>query len=91
MPDAVLVTGAFGLVGSATVTHLAAAGRHVVATDLDTPANRTAAAALPAGVTVQWTDLTDATAVGTLISSVAPASVIHLAAIIPPVCYANPG
>ena len=35
MSDAVLVTGAFGLVGTATVKHLAARGRHVVATDLD--------------------------------------------------------
>ena len=40
MSDAVLVTGAFGLVGSATVKQLAAAGRHVVATDLDTPATQ---------------------------------------------------
>ncbi|WP_167098585.1 NAD(P)-dependent oxidoreductase [Mycobacterium sp. DL592] len=90
MSDAVLVTGAFGLVGSATVKHLAAAARHVVATDLDTPANRKAAAALPTGVTVRWADLTDPKAVGTLMSSVAPASVIHLAAVIPPVCYSNP-
>ena len=91
MSDAVLVTGAFGLVGTATVKHLAARGRHVVATDLDTPANRKAAAALPPGVTVRWTDLTDAKAVGTLVSSVAPAAIIHLAAIIPPFCYARRG
>lgn len=91
MSDAVLVTGAFGLVGTATVKHLAARGRHVVATDLDTPANRKAAAALPPGVTVRWTDLTDAKAVGTLVSSVAPAAIIHLAAVIPPMCYVNPG
>jgi len=90
MSDAVLVTGAFGLVGSATVKHLSAAGRHVVATDLDTPANRKAAAALPRGVTVRWTDLTDPKAVGTLMCSVAPASIIHLAAVIPPLCYVNP-
>ena len=36
----VLVTGAFGLVGSATVKQLAADGRRVVATDLDVEANR---------------------------------------------------
>ena len=36
MSDAVLVTGAFGLVGAVTVKHLAATGRHVVATDLAT-------------------------------------------------------
>ena len=46
MSDAVLVTGAFGLVGTATVRHLARLGRRVVATDLDTRANRDAAALL---------------------------------------------
>ena len=48
MTDTVLVTGAFGLVGSETVRQLLAEGRRVIATDLDVPANRTAAAALPA-------------------------------------------
>ena len=90
MSDAVLVTGAFGLVGTATVKHLAGLGRRVVATDLDTPANRKAAAALPAGVTAQWADLTDPTRVGTLLATVQPAALIHLAAIIPPLCYAKP-
>lgn len=90
MSDAVLVTGAFGLVGTATVKHLAAAGRRVVATDLDTPANRKATAALPPAVTVRWTDLTDPVAAGALVSSVAPAAIIHLAAVIPPLCYVKP-
>ena len=47
--DTVLVTGGFGLVGSATVRRLGgrSAGR-VVATDLDTPANRKAQPKLPA-------------------------------------------
>jgi len=90
MSDTVLVTGAFGLVGSATVRHLAGQGRSVIATDLDTPATRKAAAELPPGVSVRWTDLTDPKAVGELVSSVAPASIIHLAAVIPPLCYANP-
>lgn len=91
MADAVLVTGAFGLVGTATVKHLAAQGRPVVATDLDTPANRKAAAALPAGVEVRWADLTDAGQVSALLGAVHPAAIIHLAAVIPPMCYANPG
>ncbi len=90
MTDAVLVTGAFGLVGSATVRHLATLGRHVVATDLDTPANRKAADDLPAGVRVRWADLTEPQQVGALLVEVAPASVIHLAAVIPPLCYAKP-
>jgi nucleoside-diphosphate-sugar epimerase len=37
MTGTVLVTGGFGLVGSATVRRLTELGRHVVATDLDTP------------------------------------------------------
>ena len=90
MSDAVLVTGAFGLVGKATVKQLAATGRRVVATDLETPATRNAAADLPAGVQVRWADLTDPAAVEKLLAEVSPAAVIHLAAVIPPLCYAKP-
>jgi nucleoside-diphosphate-sugar epimerase len=89
MTDTVLVTGAFGLVGSATVEKLAADGRRVIATDLETPANRKAAATLP--VPVRWADLTDAAAVNRLVAAVDPAAIIHLAAVIPPFCYANRG
>ncbi|MUL85122.1 MULTISPECIES: NAD(P)-dependent oxidoreductase [unclassified Mycolicibacterium] len=91
MSDAVLVTGAFGLVGSTVVTTLAAGGHMVVATDLDVPANRKAAAALPASVQVRWADLTDSAAVDALVAAVAPAAIIHLAAIIPPFCYMRRG
>lgn len=90
MSDAVLVSGAFGLVGTATVTQLARLGRRVVATDLDTPGNRRAAASVPAGVDVHWADLTDPGQVSTLLSAAAPAAIIHLAAVIPPLCYAHP-
>lgn len=72
MSDAVLVTGAFGLVGSATVKRLSADGRRVVATDLDVPANRKAAAKLPSTVTVHWADLTDPAAVDALVAAVSP-------------------
>src|ERR1700734_2931192 len=48
MAEKVLVTGGFGLVGSQTVRRLAADGHRVVATDLGTPAQRTAAASLAA-------------------------------------------
>ncbi|MGV9798427.1 NAD-dependent epimerase/dehydratase family protein [Mycobacterium sp. NPDC003449] len=89
--DAVLVTGAFGLVGSAVVKTLAAAGRRVVATDLDVPANRKAAAGLPASVAVHWADLTDPAAVDALVADVSPAAIVHLAAIIPPFCYRRRG
>jgi nucleoside-diphosphate-sugar epimerase len=90
MTETVLVTGAFGLVGSATVRQLRADGRRVVATDLDIPANRKAAAALLPASDVRWADLTDPEAVTALLHAVSPAAIIHLAAIIPPVCYARP-
>jgi len=91
MSDAVLVTGAFGLVGSATVERLTADGRRVVATDLDIPANRKAADKLPVGVEVRYADLTEPAAVDELIADVAPSAVIHLAAIIPPLIYTRRG
>ena len=87
----VLVTGAFGLVGSAVVRRLAGQGRAVVATDLELPATRRAArgvAGLP-GVAVRWADLTDAAAVQALLAEVRPAAIVHLAAVIPPLCYAR--
>jgi nucleoside-diphosphate-sugar epimerase len=90
MSETVLVTGAFGLVGSATVTRLLDEGRRVIATDLDVPANRKAAGRLPDTVDVRWTDLTDPAAVDALIRDVSPAAIVHLAAVIPPLCYARP-
>jgi nucleoside-diphosphate-sugar epimerase len=90
--DCVLVTGAFGLVGSAVVAALADQGRRVVATDLDIPSNRKRAQefAAGAGVEVRWADLTSTTDVDALLAAVAPTAIIHLAAIIPPFCYARP-
>lgn len=85
----VLVTGGFGLVGSATVRRLAELGRAVVVADLDTPANRAASERLPAGVTARWADLTNADQTSRLVGEVAPAVIIHLAAIIPPAIYKN--
>jgi nucleoside-diphosphate-sugar epimerase len=90
MSDTVLVTGAFGLVGSATVRALAAEGRRVVATDLGTDANRAKAQALPPEVEARWADLTTPSDVHRLIADVAPEAIIHLAAVIPPPIYRNP-
>jgi UDP-glucose 4-epimerase len=90
MSDAVLVTGGFGLVGSATVRRLAADGRRVVAADLDTPANRKAAKKLPSGVEFRWADLTDPEQVQRLVADTEPAAIIHLAAIIAPAIYRIP-
>jgi nucleoside-diphosphate-sugar epimerase len=91
MTDTVLVTGGFGLVGAETVKRLATDGRHVVIADLDTPANRKKAARLLDGVEVHWADLTDAAAVDRLVSEVSPSVIVHLAAVIPPPLYRNPG
>jgi nucleoside-diphosphate-sugar epimerase len=85
----VLVTGAFGLVGSSAVAELVSRGHHVVATDLESPANRKAALKRP-GVQASWADLTDVADVEKLLTSVAPQAIIHLAAVIPPLCYARP-
>lgn len=85
--DTILVTGAFGLVGSAVVRQLAADGRHVVATDLDIPANRKAAVELPKSVEVRYADLTNPNAVEHLVAAVRPSAIIHLAAVIPPFIY----
>lgn len=87
MSGTVLVTGGFGLVGSATVRRLAELGRTIVIADLDTPANRTAAATLPRGATVRWADLTDEDQTARLVADVAPEVIIHLAAVIPPTIY----
>ncbi|MGW0161879.1 NAD-dependent epimerase/dehydratase family protein [Mycobacterium sp. NPDC003323] len=87
--DHVLVTGGFGLVGTATVEKLVADGRRVTVTDLDTPANREAAASLT-GADVRWCDLTDPKALAALLVAVVPTAVIHLAAVIPPFCYSRP-
>jgi UDP-glucose 4-epimerase len=90
MSDTVLVTGGFGLVGSATVRQLSTDGRRVVVADLETPPNVEKAKTLPSGVEVRWTDLTDADQVQSLISDVAPVAIIHLAAIIAPAIYRIP-
>jgi nucleoside-diphosphate-sugar epimerase len=90
MSDAVLVTGGLGLVGAQTVKRLAADGRAVVATDLDTPENRKKARSLPDDVDIRWADLTNPADVDRLVSEAAPAAIIHLAAMIAPAIYRNP-
>jgi len=90
IPNPVLVTGAFGLVGTETVRRLAELGRRVVVTDLDTPSNRKAAAKLPSGIEVRWADLTDSEQVQRLVTDVAPGAIVHLAAIIAPAIYPIP-
>ena len=89
MTGTVLVTGGFGLVGSATVRRLVELGRTVVVADLETPANRAASEKLPPSVSVRWVDLTNADQTARLVGDVAPSVIIHLAAVIPPGIYKN--
>ncbi|OBK22442.1 NAD-dependent epimerase/dehydratase family protein [Mycobacterium asiaticum] len=90
MSKTVLVTGGLGLVGSETVRRLAKIGQRVVATDLDTKANRKVAAKLPTGVEFRPADLTDSARVQRLLAEVAPDAIIHLAAVIAPAIYPIP-
>jgi nucleoside-diphosphate-sugar epimerase len=87
----VLVTGAFGLVGTALVERLASEGRRVVATDLKTPAYVKAARKVPAGVEVMWADLTDRAQLDELMKTSSPSVIIHLVGMIAPAIYRNPG
>ena len=82
--DSVLVTGAYGLVGRPVVAKLVADGFKVTAT-----AHRTVKPALPADVDVRRVDLTEPDQVSALIADVAPSAIVHLAAYLPPLCYAN--
>ncbi|HVU72309.1 MAG TPA: NAD(P)-dependent oxidoreductase [Mycobacteriales bacterium] len=88
----VLVTGAWGLVGSHVVPELLRRGHRVVAVDLETRATRRRARRAGGGdMEARWCDLTDEVAVGRLLDDVQPSAIVHLAGIIPPFTYANPG
>ena len=82
--DSVLVTGAYGLVGRPVVDRLVADGHHVIAT-----AHRATKPALPRSVDVRSVDLTKPDQVTALLAAVSPSAIVHLAACIPPMCYAN--
>jgi nucleoside-diphosphate-sugar epimerase len=84
--DPVLVTGAYGLVGRAVVERLVADKFRVVVT-----AHRTVKPPLPAGVDVRAVDLTEPRQVDALVADVSPSAIVHLAAVIPPQCYAERG
>src|SRR5215470_16907197 len=78
----VLLTGAFGNIGSHTVRALLDEGHQVVALDRDGPAARRAAQRLGERVRVVWGDITDRTALTAALDGVD--AVVHMAAIIPP-------
>jgi nucleoside-diphosphate-sugar epimerase len=78
----VLVTGAFGNVGSHAVPELLRRGHAVRCFDLPTPANRRLARRLAGRVEVAWGDLRDAGSVARAVPDAE--AVVHLAAVIPP-------
>ncbi|HEX3285911.1 MAG TPA: NAD(P)-dependent oxidoreductase [Mycobacterium sp.] len=80
----VLVTGAYGLVGRPVVKRLVADGFTVIAT-----AHRATKPSLPSEVEVRSVDLAKPDQIRSLLAAVSPSAIIHLAAVIPPLCYAN--
>src|ERR1700759_1059269 len=82
--DSVLVTGAYGLVGRPVVQRLVEDGFKVIAT-----AHRATKPALPAVVDVRSVDLTKTDQVTALVADASPSAIVHLAAVIPPYCYAD--
>ncbi len=82
MAQTVLVTGAFGNVGSSTIGHLLNAGHRVVATDLRSPHNERIAARFAGRLDVVWGNICETSLWQQALVGVD--AVIHLAAVIPP-------
>jgi nucleoside-diphosphate-sugar epimerase len=84
----VLLTGAFGNIGSHTLPELARRGHQVRCFGRLTTEHRRLARTLPAGAEVVWGDITDAAAVARVVAGVD--TVVHLAALIPPAADERP-
>jgi nucleoside-diphosphate-sugar epimerase len=94
-PGTVLVTGAFGQVGSRCTEILLSRGRTVVALDLPGVNSVAAAARLseraaPGTLVPAYADLTDAAAIRELVAEHQPTAIVHLAGILAPTSYRNP-
>jgi nucleoside-diphosphate-sugar epimerase len=92
----VLVTGAFGQVGKRCAEILLRRGHAVIGMDLANDSSAAVAAELteaagPGTLIVEYADLTDAEAVAAVMKKHRPAAVVHLAAIVAPPSYRNPG
>jgi nucleoside-diphosphate-sugar epimerase len=83
MSTTALLTGAAGKVGKYVIGALSRRGIEVVATDL-------VSEGIPADLRFERCDLTDATAVTRLVALVKPDVIVHCAAIVAPVSYAEP-
>lgn len=88
MARKVLVTGAFGHIGSLTVRHLLKLGCRVVALDLKSPKTERVAAGFGADIEVMWGNICDLSLWSRALQNVD--TVIHMAALIPPVTDRNP-
>jgi UDP-glucose 4-epimerase len=84
----VLITGAFGNIGSATVAELIRQGHQVRAFDVATPDTQRVAARFQGQIDVHWGDIRAAAAVRN--AALDRDVIIHLAAIIPPVSDEQP-
>jgi nucleoside-diphosphate-sugar epimerase len=82
----VLLTGAFGNVGTSVLREADGRGHEIVCFDVPTPANRKVAARL--GATACWGDIRNPDDVERALAGCA--TVIHLAAVIPPGSDRNP-
>ena len=92
----ILVTGAFGQIGRRCTRVLLDRGRTVIATDLRTDKTVAVERELSAGDHAErlipaCVDLLDASAVRELVLTHRPAAIVHLAAIVSPPSYRNPG
>jgi nucleoside-diphosphate-sugar epimerase len=83
MGTTALLTGAAGKVGKCVIGALARRGIEVVATDL-------VSEGIPPEIRFERCDLTDANAVSRLVALVKPDVVVHCAAIVAPIAYADP-
>ena len=86
----VLLTGAFGNLGSLVVAELLARGHHVVAFDVPSPGNRKVAKGFDndPNLEIVWGDIRDGDALAPQVHRVD--AVLHLAAIIPPFSESEP-
>lgn len=94
--NTVLVTGAFGQVGKRCVQILLERGRTVIATDLRTDKTvavekELTAGGYPGNLITAHVDLLDPEAVQDLVTTHRPEAIIHLAAVVSPPSYRNPG
>jgi len=83
MSTTALLTGAAGKVGKYVIGALARRGIEVVATDI-------VSKGIPVELRFEQCDLTDANAVRRLVSLVKPDVVVHCAAVVAPIAYAEP-